>query len=125
MRELLSRKDLIDSLFILDDDYYFNIDESVKSLFQARTIIRKYIKTSDIKDRSLINHVIIVNNILGVKRTNFAFFNTFDDKEFSYLKSVLMFMDIYDIEFGCDISHDQPLLDLFIDTLERHKHNKI
>lgn len=121
MRELLSRKDLIESLYILDDDYFFNIDESVKSLFQARTIIRKYMKTNEIKDRSLINHVIIVNNILGVNRTNFAFFNTFDDREYKYIKSVLLFMNIHDIHYGFDIDHDEPLLALFNDTLERHK----
>ena len=41
MRELLSRKDLTESLYVLDNDYFINIDEAVKSLFQARTIIRK------------------------------------------------------------------------------------
>ena len=44
MRELLSRKDLTESLYVLDSDYFINIDEAVKSLFQARTIIRKYLK---------------------------------------------------------------------------------
>ena len=41
MRELLSRKDLIESLYVLENDYIINIDEAVKSLFQAITIIRK------------------------------------------------------------------------------------
>lgn len=121
MRELLSRKDLIESLYVLENDYFINIDEAVKSLFQARTIIRKYLKTNDIKDRSLLNSVIIVNNILGVKRANFSFYNTFNDVEFSYLKSVLLFMDIYDINFGDDIEYDKPIFHLFQHTLERHK----
>lgn len=122
MRELLSRKDLIESLYVLENDYIINIDEAVKSLFQARTIIRKYLKTNDIKDRSLLNSVIIVNNILGVKRTNFAFYNTFTDLEFAYIKAVLIFINIYDVNFGCDIEYDDPLLSIFLDTIERHKH---
>lgn len=122
MRELLSRKDLIESLYVLENDYFINIDEAVKSLFQARTIIRKYLKTNDIKDRSLLNSVIIVNNILDVKRTNFAFYNTFTDIEFAYIKSILIFINIYDVDFGFDVEHDEPLLSIFIDTLERHKH---
>lgn len=119
MRELLSRKDLIESLYDLENDYFINIDEAVKSLFQARTIIRKYLKTNDIKDRSLLNSVIIVNNILGVKRTNFAFYNTFTDLEFSYIKSALIFANIYDNNFGCEIEFDEPILLLFKDCLQR------
>lgn len=119
MRELLSRKDLTESLYVLDSDYFINIDEAVKSLFQARTIIRKYLKTNEIKDRSLLNNVIIVNNILGVKRTNFAFYNTFTDIEFSYIKSALIFANIYDNDFGTDVEHDAPIYLLFEDCLRR------
>lgn len=119
MRELLSRKDLTESLYVLDSDYFINIDEAVKSLFQARTIIRKYLKTNEIKDRSLLNNVIIVNNILGVKRTNFAFYNTFTDIEFSYIKSALIFANIYDNDFGTDVDHDAPIYLLFEDCLRR------
>ena len=119
MRELLSRKDLIESLYVLENDYIINIDEAVKSLFQARTIIRKYLKTNDIKDRSLLNSVIIVNNILGVKRTNFAFYNTFTDLEFAYIKSALIFANIYDSNFGCEIEFDEPIYLLFKDCLQR------
>lgn len=120
MRELISTKDLIDAL-ILEEDYYFNIDESIKSIIQARTIIRKYIKNKELKDRALLNHVIIVNNLLGVRRTNYAFYSTFNDEEFKYIKSVLLFMDIYDNKFGTHIDYDTPILELFIDTLNRHK----
>lgn len=119
MRKLLSRVELVDSLYSQDIDYMVNINEAVRSLFQARTIIRKYIKTTDIKDRLLLNHIIIVNNLLGVKRTNFALYNSLTDIEFSYIKSVLLFIDIYDIEFGSDVDEDEPLLELFNDTLKR------
>ena len=119
MRKLLSRVELVDSLYSQDIDYMVNINEAVRSLFQARTIIRKYIKTTDIKDRLLLNHIIIVNNLLGVKRTNFALYNSLTDIEFSYIKSVLLFIDIYDIEFGSEVDEDEPLLELFNDTLKR------
>ena len=119
MRKLLSRVELGDSLYSQDIDYMVNINEAVRSLFQARTIIRKYIKTTDIKDRLLLNHIIIVNNLLGVKRTNFALYNSLTDTEFSYIKSVLLFIDIYDIEFGSEVDEDEPLLELFNDTLKR------
>lgn len=123
MRELLSRKDLIESLYVLDNDYYINIDDAVKSLYQARSIIRKYLKTNLIKDRSLLNNVIIVNNILGIKRTNFAFYNTFNDIEFSYIKSALLFANIYDNNFGNDIEFDDPIYLLFKDCLRRAYNN--
>lgn len=119
MRKLLSRVELVDSLYSQDIDYMVNINEAVRSLFQARTIIRKYIKTTDIKDRLLLNHIIIVNNLLGVKRTNFALYNSLTDTEFSYIKSVLLFINIYDIEFGSEVDEDEPLLELFNDTLKR------
>lgn len=121
MREILSRKDLLESLYELDFEYSINIDDAVKSMFQARSIIRKYIKTKDVKDKLLINSVIISNNILGVKLTNYALYHTFDDFEYSYIKSVLIFLNIYDQTFGYDIDEDVSLYNLFKDTLVRYK----
>lgn len=121
MREILSRKDLLEALYDLDFEYSINIDDAVKSMFQARSIIRKYIKTKDVKDKLLINSVIISNNILGVKLTNYALYHTFDDFEYSYIKSVFVFLNIYDQTFGYDIDEDVPLYNLFKDTLIRYK----
>lgn len=121
MREILSRKDLVESLYDLDFDYYVNIDDAVKALYASRTIIRKYIKTNDIKDKVLLNNVIITNNIFGVKLSNYAFYHTFDDEEFKFVKSVLVFLNIYDNKFGFDIDEDVHLLNLFNDTLSRYK----
>ena len=120
MREVLSRKDLTTSLYNLDIEYHINIDEAVRSVFQTRTIIRKYVRTNDIQDKRLINNVIIINNIIGVKLTNYALYHTFDDFEYRYIKAVLIFLNIYDESFGFDVDEDIPLLNLFNDTLSRY-----
>lgn len=120
MREVLSRKDLTTSLYDLDIEYHINIDEAVRSVFQTRTIIRKYVRTNDIQDKRLINNVIIINNIIGVKLTNYALYHTFDDFEYRYIKAVLIFLNIYDESFGFDVDEDIPLLNLFNDTLSRY-----
>ena len=121
MREILSRKELINSLCDLDFDYFINIDDAVKSIYASRTIIRKYIKSNDIKDKLLLNNVIITNNIFGVKLSNYAFYHTFSNEEYKFIKSVLVFLNIYDESFGFEIEEDQALLDLFNDTLLRYK----
>ncbi len=121
MREILSRKDLISSLCDLDFDYFINIDDAVKSIYASRTIIRKYIKSNDIKDKLLLNNVIITNNIFGVKLTNYAFYHTFSDEEYKFVKSVLIFLNVYDDTFGFEIEEDVHLLSLFNDTLQRYK----
>lgn len=124
MREVLSKRELTENLYNLDSNYYINIDDAVKSIIAARTIIRKYIRSNDIKDKLLLNNIIIANNILGVKLTNYAIYNTFDDIEFPYAKSVLVFLNIYDSKFGFENDCDKPLLDLFNDTLMRYKNSK-
>lgn len=121
MREILTRKDLIKSLCELDFDYYINIDDAVKSIYASRTIIRKYIKSNDIKDKLLLNNVIITNNIFGVKLSNYAFYHTFTDDEYKFVKSVLVFLNIYDNTFGFEVEEDESLLNLFNDTLCRYK----
>lgn len=121
MREILSRKELINSLCDLDFDYFINIDDAVKSIYASRTIIRKYVKSNDIKDKLLLNNVIITNNIFGVKLSNYAFYHTFTNDEYRFIKSVLVFLNIYDESFGFEIEEDQALLDLFNDTLSRYK----
>lgn len=120
MRDLLSRRELTDSLNSLEYDYPVHIETAISSVFQARTIIRKYIATTVIKDRLLVNNIIICNNILGPEVTNYAVYHSMDDVEYQYAKSVLLFLDIYDIRFGTDIDEDTSLLDLFIDTLTRY-----
>lgn len=121
MREVLSKRELTENLYNLDSNYYINIDDAVRSIIAARTIIRKYMRSNDIKDKLLLNNIIIANNILGVKLTNYAIYNTFDDNEFPYAKSVLLFLNIYDSKFGFENDLDKPLLDLFNDTLTRYK----
>lgn len=124
MREVLSKRELTESLYNLDSNYFVNIDDAVRSIIAARTIIRKYIRTNDIKDKLLLNNIIIANNILGVKLTNYAIYNTFDDIEFSFVKSVLLFLNIYDNAFGFENENDEALLALFNDTLMRYKNSK-
>ncbi len=123
MRDLLSRRELTESLYELDFDYPVHIDTAITAIFQARTIIRKYINTTVIKDRLLVNNIIITNNILGPEITNYAIYHALDDQEYQHIKSVLLFLDIYDIRFGTNIDEDTALYELFVDTLTRYNSN--
>lgn len=120
MRDLLSRRELTDSLNSLEYDYPVHIDTAISAVFQARTIIRKYMASTVIKDRLLVNNIIICNNILGPEVTNYAIYHSMDDVEYQHAKSVLLFLDIYDIRFGTDIDEDSSLYELFVDTLARY-----
>lgn len=120
-KEILSKSQIIDLLYSYNFNYYVEINDAVKSLFTARHIIRKYIKTQDIKDKLLINSIIIANNILGIKLTNVAIYNIFNDEEYKYIKAVLVFLNIYDNNYGDNFEVDIHLINLFNDTLNRYQ----
>ena len=73
------------------DEFY----EDLKRFKYIKRLLRRYIKTHDLKTQLLLNHIIIIYNIFGDAGTPLLFYKL--EKEYwSSLKSILIFLNRID-----------------------------
>tara|TARA_B100000902_G_scaffold390885_1_gene440585 strand:- start:1398 stop:1760 length:363 start_codon:yes stop_codon:yes gene_type:complete len=73
------------------DDFY----EDLKRFKYIKRLLKKYIKTGDLKTHLLLNHIIIIYNIFGDAGTPLLFFKL-EREYWSALKSILVFLNRID-----------------------------
>jgi len=66
-------------------------NEDLARIYMVRKLIRKYIATSEINERLVLNHVIILSNVFG-NFSNNIFYYIFDASEYKYINSFLLFL---------------------------------
>ena len=117
---------LTDSNFLLyasknyDDCHGSDVDEFYEDLNRFKYLKRlfsRYKETNELKERLILNHLIILYNLFGVEATTRMLF--FKIKEYPiYLKTFLMFLNympemIYGID-GEDINSKDIPIDIYI-----------
>jgi hypothetical protein len=68
-------------------------DEDLKKIKYIKRLIRRYINTGNLKERLILNHIIILTNVFGVEPTVKMLFFKLDQKEYSALKTFLVFLN--------------------------------
>jgi len=68
-------------------------EDDLKRLKYIKRLLRKYRQTGEIKERLVLNHIIILSNVFGVEPTvNMLFFKC-DREDYSVLKTLLIFLN--------------------------------
>lgn len=76
-----ARPNCIDSEF--DDDY--------KRIRYIKRLLHKYRVTGEIKERLLLNHLVVAQNVFGILPTTRMLFVRISDKDYGALKAVLTY----------------------------------
>jgi len=93
------------------DDFH----EDLKRFKYIKRLLKKYIKSGDLKTHLLLNHIIIIYNIFGDAGTPLLFYKL--EKEYwSALKSILLFLSRID---------DTDMPNVLIDSYCLEELNKI
>ncbi|MEG1299072.1 MAG: hypothetical protein RSC93_00015 [Erysipelotrichaceae bacterium] len=98
----------------------FDIDEDLEKIYSCRRVIRKCIKGKTINEKVIINNILIAVNTFGIHNVNVLFFNILDELEFSYAKSVLIFLNCYSFKFGLYIDSNDIMDSILKDVLHRY-----
>ena len=98
-----------------------NVDEfhdDLKRIKYIKRLLSRYVCNGDLKDRLILNHIIILYNSFGLEATKLLFFKI--DKQFwSQLKTFLVFLhympeivhDVFEVPiFNTDIPLDQHVV---------------
>jgi hypothetical protein len=89
-------------------------EEDLKRFTYLKKLFQRYHDNQDLKERLILNHIIVLHNLFGIATTEMLFFKT--DKEYwSYLVTFLVYLERMPIEvpeFGIKLSNIK--LDEFI-----------
>lgn len=68
-------------------------EDDLKRLKYVKRLLRKYRQTSELKERLVLNHVIVLANVFGVDSTVNMLFYKCDPEDYPILKTLLLFLN--------------------------------
>lgn len=66
-------------------------DEDYKKIRYIKRLLQRYRLTGEIKERLILNHLVIAQNVFGVEPTTRMLFLRIDERDYSALKTLLVF----------------------------------
>ena len=68
-------------------------EEDLKRLKYVKRLIKRYKLTGDLKERLILNHIIILSNVFGVEPTVRMLFYKINPDDYEILKTFLLFLN--------------------------------
>jgi hypothetical protein len=93
--------------------------KDVYNLFIIRKMIARFLKSSTINEKLLLNNIIIAINTFGPEKVNQMLRIILSDEEFSVAKSMLLFLKCYCL-WDDDVESNRIIDDILIDTAIRY-----
>ena len=93
-------------------------EEDLKRIKYVKRLIKRYKTTGELKERLILNHIIILTNVFGIEPSVRMLFYKLEPQEYAVLKTFLMFLNfmpkvVRGID-GRDIFSSDISTDLFV-----------
>jgi len=76
-------------------------DGDIKRTKYLKRLFRRYKITKSVKERLILNHIILLNNVFGPESTARILFYRIDERDYDILKTFLSYLDIMpDVIYG-------------------------
>lgn len=93
-------------------------EEDLKRIKYVKRLIKRYKTTGELKERLILNHIIILSNVFGTRNAVRMLFFRLDEQDYQILKTFLMFLgympDIIMGVKGKNINSHDVSVDLFV-----------
>jgi hypothetical protein len=93
-------------------------EEDLKRIKYVKRLIKRYRLSGNLKERLILNHLIILANVFGVEASVRMIFYRFDREDFDILKTFLMFLNYMPATVagirGTNIYSGDITIDLFV-----------
>ena len=113
MHELTDDNFIIFAMKSYDNPSCKGLDEfrdDLKRFSYVKRLLKKYHPGDGLKERLIVNHLIILYNLFGIQATTKMLFFKIDSKYNSKLKSFLIFLNVMPFD-NMEIIPDQDVLD--------------
>lgn len=100
-------------------------EEDLKRIKYVKRLIKRYRINGDLKERLILNHIIILTNVFGIEATVKMLFFKFDKEDYGVLKTFFIFLNympkiingvnnrnIYSSDIGVDLFVGKRLRDI-------------
>lgn len=67
-------------------------EEDIKRLKYIKRLIKRYKSTGDLKERLILNHIIVLSNVFGTEAAVRMLFYKFDPEDYAILHTFLIFL---------------------------------
>jgi hypothetical protein len=93
-------------------------EEDLKRIKYVKRLIRRYRITGELKERLILNHIIVLANVFGTEAAVRMLFYKFDEDDYDILKTFLVFLNympktVYGVK-GRNIHSADIWVDLFV-----------
>lgn len=97
-------------------------EEDMKRTTYLKRLFRRYKSGGSLKERLILNHIILLNNVFGPEATTRILFYKIDDNDYDVLKTFLCYLNIMpEVVSGIDgkdiFSHTIPMNNEAVDLL--------
>ena len=91
-------------------------ESDIKRTKYLKRLFRRYKITKSLKERLILNHIILLNNVFGKDACTRILFYKIDERDYDILKTFLMYLNIMpDGVYGIN-GKNVPVADIPIDT---------
>jgi hypothetical protein len=98
--------------------------EDMKKLNYLKRLFHRYRKRGEIKERLILNHIVILNNLFGPEATSRLLFFSTSESDYPALKTFLLFLNIMPTRIkginGKDIISSNILIDMKVSETLRN-----
>lgn len=67
-------------------------ENDVKHIKYVKRLFKKYKQNSELKERLILNHIILLSNVFGAQATTRILFFHLDEEYYSFLKTFLLYL---------------------------------
>jgi hypothetical protein len=90
-------------------------ESDIKRTKYLKRLFRRYKITKSLKERLILNHIILLNNVFGTEATARILFYKIDERDYDLLKTFLMYLNLLpDGVYGIN-GKNIPLIDIPIE----------
>lgn len=93
-------------------------EEDLKRIKYVKRLIKRYRTTGELKERLILNHIIILSNVFGTRNAVKMLFFKIDEEDYDILKTFLIFLgympDLVTGIKGINIHSSSVSVDLFV-----------
>ena len=102
-----------------DNPQCVDIDEfysDVNRIKYIKRLFRKYTTTGELKDRLILNHIIILSNVFGIVPCARLLFHRMEEEYYPMLKTFMVFLDVLPEGDDIKIVEEADIISIKIDS---------
>ena len=84
--------------------------EDIRRFRYLKRLLKRYHNTGELRERLILNHLIILNNVFGVENAIRMLQFKIDDEYWPVVKTCLLYLEYIDEDFDVEISLDKEVV---------------